>query len=204
MEEIRISLYKRDQYYAAPTTPGIYAWLLYAPIGKRAALNPIELASDLEEYERMANQQLVELRSPGEFFKSKWQATFSLDSKEWDVEDMFPAQPEITGAAVDHFNQVLSALTPVLYVGKADNLRSRIENHVKALEKIDQWEYLNLDQEGRFFAERAHQMLIPLDLLRFTFFEFPKIECEEDLILKTNEKVEGFINRILKPSLGRR
>jgi hypothetical protein len=204
MEEIRISLYRRDQHYQAPSTPGIYAWMLYAPISNRTATIASELASDLAEYERMAKQQPVNLQSTGEFFKSKWEGTVSLESKEWDAENMFSDNTNLAMASAAHFNQVLQALAPVLYVGKADNLRSRLENHVKALEKIDQWEYLDLDSEGKYFAERANKMEIPLDLLRFTFFEFPANDLEQHLVLDANKKVEGFINRILKPSLGRR
>ncbi len=204
MKRIVIDLYESHQHYLAPKTPGVYVWMLYTSINARKAKDPIEMAADLSEFERIARQPSIELRSTGEFFKSKWEGTVNLESRNWEHDEVSSENPDIAVAAAQHFNNIMCTLAPVLYVGKADNLRSRIENHVKALEKIANWEHIDLDSEGKFFAERVHKAEIPLNLLRFSFFAFPSDKGNYQEILEANKKVENFVNRILKPSLGRR
>lgn len=202
--EISFPIYERDQTFSAPETPGIYAWLLYPQISSRLASDKEKLAHKLEKFEEFAQPQPIELQSARSSFKSKWESTVKLESKAWHSDDLFSGELDVTEASASHFNQIMAALAPVVYVGKANNLRSRIQTHVKVLEKIDQWEHLDLEEEGISFAERVHKMEIPLPLLRFTFFEFPTIHRQQRDITKANEIVEGIVNRILKPSLGRR
>lgn len=206
-ESVSYYLYTLEEIFDVPTTAGIYAWVLKRSFAPRLAKPEYEteLRTSLGAMERFSHDEAVRLYASEKTFGASWQADFHLSSQEWKSELFSPVNDSHARDSMSHLGTSLAALAPILYVGKANNLRSRLEQHRSALNMVNEWEQVDLEKDGRNFAQRVRQLAIPHELLRFTFFEHPvQSDMDQDEVRRSNERVEMIINRILKPRLGRR
>lgn len=204
-ESIEIKLFSSFDIGRVPTSPGIYAWFLRNPI--KAPRTPTRVAGRLRDDLELTRSTVIELRSINTEFKSTWRGQLSLELNEKLVDHyetfLNGLETELFQATIDHFNNIMNNLSPLLYVGKANNLQKRIHDHLKNIERLSQGHGLDFgDPDAREFPERVNSFDIPVDHLRFTFFEFPPNDSLDSL--KANEFVEQMINQNLRPRLGKR
>lgn len=207
--EVRYKLYELADVHIVPEAVGIYAWFLVPLLGKELVRrDPEKLVQRIEHLRNClffeANHR-VEMTQDRGRFGSDWTATMKLGSPNIRFDALGLLQTPDRLAFIDHFRQVFTMLAPVVYVGKADNLRSRIAAHVRALEESvtpNAWGSSE-ESDERVMAERAALAGVELADLRFTFFEFPLYDGVTNATA-TNVLVEEFVNRLIQPRLGRK
>jgi hypothetical protein len=206
--EIKYSLYELSDVHKVPETVGIYAWFLVPLLnGDRVRREPdklIERIRHLRDCLFFESNHKILLSQENKRFSSEWTASVGLGPPELNFGSVEAMAASERHAFLDHFRHVFTMISPVVYVGKADNLRRRISDHKRALLDAltpNPWA-VTADSPEKQMADRAVRAGIEAADLRFTFFEFPS---SEDLKTPatTNALVEEFVNRLVQPRLGR-
>jgi hypothetical protein len=206
-EEVRFGLFSLDDLAQVPSTLGVYAWFLRRPVPIQnrqwdAFLKTAQEIIDFSDPERL------ELSSPTRL-RSRWRGdlrlTHTADETGRDEPDIFARGGQ--DLFIRHLNTVLTTLPVLLYIGKAENLKRRIGQHITAIERYEEPTLEDLQElEARQFAERVYKRQIPKAYLRFTFFEFPasRSAAAEDSAsaISANQLVESWLNEILRPTFG--
>ncbi len=210
--QVTYTLYDTSEVDIVPEVVGIYAWFFIPPLSKELVRRDPQ---KLEERIALLCEQLfstdnhkIELFQKMPNFTSKWEASLELGNPTLDFEKIHQLGEAERHSFIDHFRLIFNMIAPVIYIGKADNLRMRLKQHRQALADAAAdrpWSPDAGDEDVKQMADRAINAgakNYPVDL-RFTYFEFP--ECNNHSNQEhVNKTVEGFLNRLIQPRLGRR
>jgi len=209
--EVRYTLYDTSEVDLVPEVVGIYAWFFIPPLSKELIRRDLE---KLEERIKLLRDQLfstdnhkVGLHSE-QRFTSKWEGSLELLSPTLDFTKVRQLGEAERHLFIDHFRLIFNMIAPVIYIGKADNLRTRLKQHHQALADVTAdrpWSPNAGDEDVKGMAVRAKKAGAKdyeVDL-RFTYFALPEYNDHSNKE-HVNETVEGFLNRLIQPRLGRR
>lgn len=196
-----ITFYSHLEVEDCPETKGIYAWYLYKQIVK---IDGINIFLTLDELRKKGSLDPIELSSPLAF-KKQWQGKLTFEDLEGEgfkaPKELSESEVELT---IEKFKESFCGFFSPIYIGKADNLQTRISTHIRILrnleEKIDLTED---DVEASEFARRAYKSNIRRNDLVFTFICFENKLPETDSLAIRNS-LEFYLNHISSPRLGRK
>lgn len=206
--ERNLTLYRIDQITQTPKATGIYAWFPKMTFGAMDHSGSTQL---IDEWSTRLATPKIELVS-NRVFGRVWKASVEIEPE---LNTNIETSSDEWTLFRDHFNSCFTQLTGPIYVGKANNLRSRLTQHIRCIENLSQnIELLTGIDKGdaenfedvRNFAERViSQRKFSMDNLLFTFLEFPKTKSiSEDQKSKINSDVESVLNKIIRPIFGNR
>mgnify|MGYP000500445530 CR=1 FL=1 len=225
----------------APNAPGIYAWYhkLYLSAADMRVLSAAtddrvlseEALQLLEQQTEIFSNPPINLYGKGHF-NSNWKAVFSeqstiesdpfqrsLSAEELESFSNNKTKNEATNSFSKDFFKALTAnvdvFAPPIYIGKAENLNTRLNNHIKTLRRVKKGlrEDLGfrdalekrLRESSINFGHRAGAIGISEDNLIVKTVNFEKILPREskEKLYKLAGEIEYFLNRWYKPHLGR-
>ena len=206
-ESILIPLYEAWEWETVPTSTGIYAWFIRHPIQSE---DPNRISQRITDSISMSFAEDRHVINSETKFHLKWTGELNQvstrDVRQFTLDFLSELRQDgakALSSTVNFLNLIMDHLPPLVYIGKADELRERLGTHYKALNKRYSNESMEeFDFESKTFAERAHSNDIKVDFLRFTYFEFPTTGSLLDK--KSNQFVESIVNQIHRPQLGRK
>jgi hypothetical protein len=207
-EQVSFSIFDVDQVFRAPKAPGIYAWFLRFQLPDRYAESDegmTKMSSDLSELREYLRPPKISLESPS-IHGAKWGGELGLSENNERTNLATDIDKPLRAHHLTQVNNILGTLMPVLYIGKADNLHQRLEQHVRAIRRFEDGERFEIEFEGKEFSERVYSLKIDPFLLRFTYFQYPDIPdgSPHDGVFKSNAIAEKSINQALRPILGKK
>lgn len=208
-ETVNFPLYRTFDVEQVPETPGVYAWFYRRPF---FAQQPAEQILDLIRGSSDSTRpSAIGLTSTSVAFGSRWTGEIKLEGTESDrgVELFLHELNENDRArTIGHLNNIVKALLPLLYIGKADTLRSRLRQHIRLINLLSENKtptgLVGDEIEDANFAERLLSRRISVDHIRFTYFEFPEGNSQSRTDCEANKFVESVVNHSLRPILGKR
>jgi len=195
-----VTFYKTTDVDSCTENAGIYAWYLYRELSK-ADGNNIHLT--LNEMMKSHSEHRIELESK-QIFDHKWKATFTRRSVENDRKPKVWDLAEVS-VFVDFFNSSFCQFFSPIYIGKSDNLRTRISGHIRTLRDLTRNSGVIADDfiEDSEFARRAYKNKVKESDLVFTFLEIKNFGNETS-DLNVRDSIESWLNKIVQPVFGKR
>jgi len=223
-------LYRPTQAEDVPEQPGLYAWYLNF-INPQGFIDPEKFLTKYEPYLRAfstdkENEQIDPVRGTylarlsgsgrfGDEYSAQLQVSNKLIERDSRANRALPeAESREGGQEILRtlFNQGFQILSAPIYVGKSDNLKRRIDEHLAAIDDAqrvtgkfgDDWFVAN--DALRTFARRVIALGLDPSMLLFACIAINPTE----LNLTTTqamywiEEAEYYFNNISRPSLGRK
>lgn len=221
LDDPALGFFRTVDVEKAPQSPGLYAWYGVLREGRRTCEDPAALKAALVVHSERYQLQALRVWASGPF--ARWTGELGdatranriagrqVDTKpDPDEENLVPSLEPAMGSvsAREHLVLVLEkaipALTAPLYIGRARNLRDRLRQHVRALEKST--------AGARTFAARAKSLGFSEEslavqtvdfavLLRQTGLAPDQADREARELIKT---AEWLLNRWHRPQVGKR
>ena len=222
--------FKPSEIDEVPALPGLYAWYLNF-INKQNFTDPLKFLTKYDPYLNALNSDsreeqrdpqggkfIADLKGDGRFgdqYTAKLRIKQKLIERD---EDSSQSQPAITNDKAAQeilqnlFNDTFQIFASPLYIGKTDNLKRRIEEHLTAIERAtDVAERFGHEQFAEHdnatnFGKRLVALKLPKDEL--LFFCVP-INYDQLGISKSEatywvRESEYYFNNISRPVLGRK
>lgn len=195
-----VTFYKTTDVDSCPESAGIYAWYLFRELSK-ADGNNIHLT--LNEMMKSHSEHRIKLES-NQIFDHKWHALLTKKTVETDRRSKVWASNEVS-VFVDFFNTSFCQFFSPIYIGRSDNIRSRISGHIRTLQDLTRNIEVLPDEfiEDSEFARRAHKNRVKESDLVFTFLEVKRFGNESSN-LDVRDSIESWLNEIVQPVFGRR
>lgn len=196
-----ISFYNHLEVDECPETPGIYAWYLYKQLMK---VDGINIFLTLDELRKKGSLENIELSSPPAF-KKRWHGKLTFEAME---SEEFKAPTELSSTEVEltieKFKESFCGFFAPIYIGKGDNLQTRISTHIRILRNLEEKAEISPDDiKDSEFARRAYKSNITRNDLVFTYVCFEKQSPQNNFEV-IRDQLEFYLNHISNPRLGRK
>lgn len=198
-----------EDILTVPESPGLYAWFLFKRVPPIAKSDAIRLSQEIRDLNKATYPNHIDLKSTNAPFGTELAGTLEANSdfvlSENDEKLIRQSTVPERELVIDAINSLLGSLPPLLYIGKAENLRRRLNDHIDVVHRLREGGTLASDDfEAREFAERAIQRELGTPDLRFTYFEFDYAGSTQEFAFEAIKLTEFAINRTLRPILGRK
>ena len=223
-------MYKHTQSEDIPELPGLYAWYLNF-INPQGFADPEKFLTKFEPYLRafsvnkedeqkdpIGGAYLARLSGSGRFgdeYSAKLRVTNKLVQRDVAANKAKPEGSKGEGAQkilTTFFNSGFPILSAPIYVGKSDNLKRRIDEHLTAIDDAkevaekfgDDW-YVQNDALKTFARRFVGLNLDPSMLLFYCIAIDPtEYKVTPSEAMYWIEEAEYYFNNISRPSLGRK
>ena len=222
--------YKPTQVEDVPEKPGLYAWY-FNFINPQAFIDPSKfltkydpylqaLSSDTEDEQKdqLGQSYLAHLSGPGRFgdeYSARLRVTRKLVEKDATETCALPVPERHDGAQEVLqilFNDGFQILSAPIYVGKSDNLKRRVDEHLSAIDDADEVagkfgpEWFVANDAPKTFARRFVGLGLKKSMLLFASVSIDPAEHRLTLAeaMYWIEEAEYYFNNISRPSLGRK
>lgn len=195
-----VTFYKTTDVDMCPESAGIYAWYLFRELSKADGNN---IVLTLNEMMKSHSEHRIELES-NLIFNHKWNALVTKKTVETDKISKVWESNEVS-VFVDFFNSSFCQFFSPIYIGKGDNLRTRISSHIRTLKDLTRNSDVISSEfvEDIEFARRAHKNGVKESDLVFTYLEVNTFGNELSN-LEVRDSIESWLNMIVQPVFGRR
>ena len=224
------NVYKHTEAEDIPELPGLYAWYLNF-INLQGFNDPEKFLTKFEPYLRAFSADkegeqkdpngggyLANLTGGGRFgdeYSAKLRVTNKLVKRDVAANQALPEVSKVEGAQEilkTFFNLGFPILSAPIYVGKSDNLKRRIDEHLTAIddakevaEKFGEDWYVANDAP-KTFARRFVGLNLDPSMLLFACIAIDPtaLKVSPSVAMYWIEEAEYYFNNISRPSLGRK
>lgn len=233
MVELAWQVFKHTRTEDVPELPGLYAWSLNF-VNPQEFVSPKKFLTKYDPYIAAFRGQnateesvmdrvvhLAHLHGTGAFgdqYSAQLQRTTKHIKRDADISHN--EAPESNAESAQQilkslFNESYQVLSAPLYIGKSDNLKRRVNEHLKAVEEAKQAkqiaqqlrpEELIADDDLGTFARRLVSVDLDSSMLLFTCIAIDPVALNMTLAdaMYWIEEAEYYFNNISRPSLGRK